>query len=168
MVRVNGADDADGANSVAAAFAQTRLATAHDRFLALPPATTTLIVQHLHGRVTAEELVSVWPPVEYGYNLLYIPFNHRCRRPACYGFINFVSTAAAESFGRRWHDKIMPGSHAKCLAVSVAEVQGWRTNVLHIKADGIEQIVSQRFLPVVFDEHFVKLDVRAVIAKMLE
>lgn len=132
----------------------------------VPEIVTTLSVHGIHGGFGQEDLVQLWPPVETGYNYIYLPFNIKQRRSTSYVFLNFVSWAAAEAFRRQCQGKpLQHGHRVKHLTVSTAKVQGLEANLRHCKETNVSKIHNADHLPAVFLGS-TRLNFRSIIAQL--
>lgn len=128
----------------------------------LPPGVTTLMIQNIPARCSTEDLLEIWPS-NGSYDLLYLPFSKKQRRPSGYAFVNFTSHEAAVVFRKRWQGASLDeskGSKRKRLNMFASADQGFEENVRRCAA---AVIVHDKYLPVIFLGS-TRVDFRALVA----
>ena len=98
---------------------------------------------------------------------MYLPFNIKQRRTAGYGFFNFTSWEAAESFREVWQGHVLRrGDKTKRLRFSVALMQGVLANLQYLKANNIEGVQNDKYLPSIFQGGRRIPDIRGILASL--
>eukprot|EP00927_Polykrikos_kofoidii_P074620 TRINITY_DN70647_c0_g1_i1.p1 TRINITY_DN70647_c0_g1~~TRINITY_DN70647_c0_g1_i1.p1 ORF type:complete len:242 (-),score=25.98 TRINITY_DN70647_c0_g1_i1:25-705(-) len=117
----------------------------------IPPGTTTLIVRNIPARCKSSFFIDVWPPLQWSYNMIYIPFNLRQGHNSSYAFINFQTHADAVAFHQRWNGELLPCyRHKRRLNISASNSQGmWSNN--EFLSGKLSQIRAERHFPVFFE-----------------
>jgi hypothetical protein len=134
----------------------------------IPSGMTTLIVRNVPARITPDGLLEIWPP--HGmYNFLHMPYSHRYRRTVGCVFINFVSHQAAVAFTQRWDGKfLMDGTNTKKLDIGIAEIQGFRDNLMHMRCSKkVMRMRNARHLPLIVLEDGTIGNFREIMASIV-
>jgi len=98
---------------------------------------TTMMVRNIPDRFSVERAMLLWPPTEWHYNFIFVPYRPKQRRSSRYAFLNFETSEHAVNFRNRWHGTILPTS-ASTLFVAIANVQGLEAN-LEMHRDNAQQ-----------------------------
>jgi hypothetical protein len=116
----------------------------------IPPGIQTLVVRNIPARITPSGLLDIWPPIGM-YNFLHMPYSYRHRRTVGCVFINFVSHGAAVAFTQAWDGKfIINDSNTKKLDISIAEIQGYDDNLMHMRCSKkVMRMRNTRYLPLI-------------------
>lgn len=95
-----------------------------------------------------EMLLAEWPN-EGAYDFLYLPRNSGGKVNFGYAFVNFTSESNAAAFQARWHRARLSSfpDVARCLSVSLAEVQGFAANVRQLKMKPAARMRSRHCKP---------------------
>lgn len=153
---------------VAAALRETAPCNNDCEIHGVPFGATTLVARNLPSKCCQDVLLQMWPPQACAINYLYLPFNIKQRRQAGYCFLNFCSWEAADAFFKIWHLREFQdiAGRSKQLQLKVASLQGVEANLRHLKAENIEGVLNDRYVPVVLDEACRPLDFRALVASL--
>lgn len=112
----------------------------------------TLVVRHL-PKCIQSQLMLCWNPRVNCIDFLYLPYCEKRRHHVSYCFVNFYKVEAATAFRDAWHNKFLPlpGCHEKALSIDIAEVQGFKSNVLHAAERVRNSRIKGRRPPAIYD-----------------
>lgn len=120
-----------------------------------PSQATTVMVRNIPNRYTVEEFLAdmLSAGSEGTFDFLYIPMDFNTKRNRGYGFVNFLSVDAADTFARTFHGaKLQRYTTTKVVAVSPAVTQGLEANLSQYTRKDAQRIKNQWFRPLVFKD----------------
>merc|ERR1719440_807493 len=117
----------------------------------------TLVVRGVPARYMQSDLLDMWDPQDDHFNFLFLPYSKKQHRSVTYCFINFTSLDAALRFQSHWSNRMLPQIKTTSdaeknvipLIISLAQVQGFTKNMLHIANDA--KFNTLKFPPQIFD-----------------
>jgi len=94
---------------------------------------TTMMIKHLPPKCKHVDLISLWSPEVYSFNVCYMPYSFKKRKHHDFAFINFKSSAAALAFRSEWQGKVATELNSKKeFDISWATVQGYKEHTAQI------------------------------------
>lgn len=166
VVAAGSAASASASGNVPAQFIASANAVAAARATnAFSDGGPTLIVRNIPARCTRDNLLDIWPPQTWHYNLLHIPYDHTKKTHAGNAFINFLSPAAAHEFCVNWDGiHLMPKARVKVLSIGNAQSQGFRAYIQDmVGRSRTNRYKNKRDLPVVIQDDGSFGDFKAVL-----
>lgn len=132
--------------------------TASRRTLSAPPSTgyselsgSTLMVKNIPTRFSQETFLK---SIEVRFDItridfFYLPLDFKSGKSLGYAFVNFVSSEALNDFYRKFSRVKLCSSSSKCLALTLAKIQGLDNNYNLFKTSSVMTYAPPEFRPMI-------------------